>query len=490
MSEKQSTTINKMALLLYSVIGICLGLSYVIEVIKDARSIVYLLVFVFLMAGPLVISIGYYVKDKKQPWIKYTLAIGYFIFYIFALVTASTVMTCVYIIPMLFVTMMFGSLKFNKIYNIFIVVLNVGYAGYQLVINGKASDQMYITNTELQIALILFSCLISYQVSKIIDQVNEEKLNESNEQKEKVESILAEIKNVAKEIDNKTDEINTKIEELETAYDESNASLGEVLDGAGNSAVAVDKQSQMSDEVFESISNTENLSRDFEETSTHTLEIVKKGNDNILKLNDSVQKNNVNTKNALESLKELNEKVTDILDMITIINNIASQTNLLSLNASIEAARAGEAGRGFAVVAEEIGQLANSSKESAEKINLNIESILQQSQRLDESIVSLVKGFEIQNELINETTEIFENISTGTTQTNNECIILNQEIAKIKSASISINDNIKTLVELVNTTSQNTTSACDLNNSNLQLIYSIDDISKQLAELSKALNEL
>lgn len=490
MSEKQSITINKMALILYSVIGACLGLSYILEVMKGTRSIVYLLVFIFLMIGPLIISISYYIKDKTQPWIKFTLAIGYFIFYIFALITASTVITCVYIIPMLFVTMMFGNLKFNKIYDIIIILLNIGYAAYQLIINGKSTDAMYVTNTEVQIAIILFSCLISYQVSKIIEQVNEEKLNESNEQKNKIENILEELKNVAKLVDAKTIDINQKITELENAYNESNASLGEVLEGANNSAAAVDKQSQMSDEIFQSISNTEELSRNFEETSATTLQTVKKGNENISKLNESVQNNNTNTKNALESLKELNEKVKDILDMITIINNIASQTNLLSLNASIEAARAGEAGRGFAVVAGEIGQLANSSKESAEKINLNIGSILEQSKRLDESIDALVRGFKVQNGLINETTAIFENISAGTEKTHSECTVLNEEITKIKNASLSINDNIKALVEIVETTSSNTTSAYDLNASNLILINGIEEISSELAELSSNLNKI
>lgn len=490
MSDKQSITINKMALILYSSIGACLGLSYIVEVMKGARSIGYLLFFVFLMIGPLVISVGYYLKDKAQPWIKFTLAIGYFIFYIFALTTASTVMSCVYIIPMLFVTMMFSSLKFNKLYDIAIVILNIGYAGYNLIILGKSADPTYVTNTELQIAIILFSCLVSYQVAKVIEQVNTEKLNETNEQKEKIENILVEIRKVAKHIDAKTDETNAKILELENAYEESNSALSSVLDCASNSASAVNVQSQMSDEIFESISHTEKLSKNFEDTSASTLKTVKKGNENITKLNESVQKNNVKTKNALDSLQELNQKVKDILDMITIINNIASQTNLLSLNASIEAARAGEAGRGFAVVASEIGQLANSSKESAEKININIDSILKQSKILDESIEELVSGFEVQNSLINETTEIFENISNGTEKTNNECRILNEEIAKIKIASESINENIKTLVETVDTTTTNTASAYDLNTTNLTLIEGIDAISKELTTLSKNLNEL
>ena len=80
--------------------------------------------------------------------------------------------------------------------------------------------------------------------------------------------------------------------------------------------------------------------------------------------------NRENITNALEHLKEL----SNITALANDIMGIAKQTNLLSLNASIEAARAGESGRGFAVVAAEIGNLSNSSSETANKISALCES--------------------------------------------------------------------------------------------------------------------
>ena len=72
-------------------------------------------------------------------------------------------------------------------------------------------------------------------------------------------------------------------------------------------------------------------------------------------------------KELIESMKHISDTTNDIQTVIEKIESIASQTNLLSLNASIEAARAGEAGQGFAVVADEINQLAANSKNTATK---------------------------------------------------------------------------------------------------------------------------
>ena len=100
----------------------------------------------------------------------------------------------------------------------------------------------------------------------------------------------------------------------------------------------------------------------------------------------------------MELLKEEMEKITtiskEIANIITAIEDIADQTNLLSLNASIEAARAGEAGRGFAVVADQIGKLAADSGASAVNTRSLIEKTLQEIEKGNESTIKTSEAFE------------------------------------------------------------------------------------------------
>ena len=100
----------------------------------------------------------------------------------------------------------------------------------------------------------------------------------------------------------------------------------------------------------------------------------------------------------MELLKEEMEKITtiskEIANIITAIEDIADQTNLLSLNASIEAARAGEAGRGFAVVADQIGKLAADSGASAVNTRNLIEKTLQEIEKGNESTIKTSEAFE------------------------------------------------------------------------------------------------
>ena len=97
------------------------------------------------------------------------------------------------------------------------------------------------------------------------------------------------------------------------------------------------------------------------------------------------------------------DAVTSINDKVEGIASIATQTNLLSLNASIEAARAGEAGKGFAVVAEEIGKLADDSKTMADEIRKEMDILLEQSQAAVQAADDVKQGNRDQQIALGET---------------------------------------------------------------------------------------
>ena len=160
---------------------------------------------------------------------------------------------------------------------------------------------------------------------------------------------------------------------------------------------------------------------------------------------------------TVNSMEEIHKRVSAINDSINIIDQIAFQTNILSLNAAVEAATAGEAGKGFAVVAAEVRTLASRSAEAAKEIKNLVEDANSKANQGKTISDTMINGYEKLNEIISETIHIIEDVSSasqeqmqGIEQINYAISILDkvtQENAKEATQIAQISINVESLAK-------------------------------------------
>ena len=217
--------------------------------------------------------------------------------------------------------------------------------------------------------------------------------------KDDMKLLMESINLLGKELGNSAKNNYDNGETLEESASTMTSSMNNLAEKANEQAASLEETAAALEEITSiTRNNTQNA------TKMATLgQVVKK----------SVLSGEELASKTASSMDEINEKVKAINSAITVIDQIAFQTNILSLNAAVEAATAGEAGKGFAVVAQEVRNLANRSAEAAKEIkNLVEEANIKTN---DGKLISsdMIEGYKELNKNISETINIIEDVSAA-----------------------------------------------------------------------------
>ncbi len=202
----------------------------------------------------------------------------------------------------------------------------------------------------------------------------------------------------------------------------------------------------------------------------------------------------VNIKESVENtaavVDGLGEKLKNIDTFVNTISEIASQTNLLSLNASIEAARAGEAGRGFAVVATEISKLADDSNKAAANITELIEDIMKSS---EEAVIAMKEGADRVvegSETVNDAGNTFNNIVDMVRSIADESERMSEIVANLSKGTDTIAENIKCIEQMSVSVADETQNVSAASEEQTASSHEVAEASDKLAENAQNLQNL
>lgn len=229
----------------------------------------------------------------------------------------------------------------------------------------------------------------------------------------------------------------------------------------------------------------EEVTSNIESTTNNVIKMASHGNE----VKNSVINGQNLANETTEAMNEINTEVTAISDAISVIDQIAFQTNILSLNAAVEAATAGEAGKGFAVVAQEVRNLANRSADAANEIKSLVEKATNKANSGKNISNEMINGYSQLNESISKTLELISDVEIASKEQQKGILQINdavtsldrqtQENAKIASDTDEVAKQTDVIAKLIVTNADEK----EFNGKNSVKVKNLDKTTPSLSEV-------
>jgi methyl-accepting chemotaxis protein len=248
-------------------------------------------------------------------------------------------------------------------------------------------------------------------------------------------AVIESLRLIVTQVKKAATQVNTSLGENEDAIHELSETALKQARETTRTLDSVEKMTRSIQEVASSARQAAVVARTASTTAEAGGVAMDRSVQNILGLRDTVSQ-------TAKKVKRLGESSQQISKVVSLINQIALQTNLLAINASIEAARAGEEGQGFAVVAEEVGELAARSARATKEIEKIVDNIQQETN-------SVVEAMELGTTQVVEGTHLVEDAKQSLSQILEVSRQIDSLVQSISSATVSQAETSQTVTELM-----------------------------------------
>lgn len=305
----------------------------------------------------------------------------------------------------------------------------------------------------------------------------------------KIYDILDDIRRGTVKLTEAVERLNRTSESTTQAAASMSGSVAQIEDtanrqqsGTTQAAQDVEATKQAIDEMLVQIEGINRISRDMENMSKESADILRELEESSKKAQDTV----LDIRNQTDTT---NESVKQIKSVTEYITNIAEETNLLALNASIEAARAGDAGRGFAVVAQQIQKLAEESNHSAAQIGENIKDLVEKTEENLAAMNLIGEVLKSQEDKVSRTKDIFGELDRSINMVTDKESNMQQNIKAMNRAKDNMSDVIAELAQSSVTNVNTAQVTAEAAGQMQEEIKGITELGSDLTGLAEDLNQ-
>lgn len=365
---------------------------------------------------------------------------------------------------------------------VFVVALIVATLINPVYINGDSGD---IGAALIKVAiyiLLAVTLIISTIRGQEIIKTSERQKEETEIQKQKLQLAVVEAAGIAQSLNVAIVHSSQKLVEMSDegkAMSDSAEQMASVIEETTKSLMLMsDKINSSNTQIEQNHKNASDLKTGYKEVMDHVMNGSHEGD----KVKGSMDDISVTVNEAKTSTIHLLNETTKITHILNEIDSIASQTNLLSLNASIEAARAGEHGRGFAVVADEIRTLSEQSQRASSNIHEIVERLIHV---IEEVSTKVSLGAESVEQGIKDLEELISRLEIIREQTNYSSKVIQQEFLIIDEVKDDFKIVMGEVDNIVAMSEENSAVIDTVTSAILMQAVAVDAISSQLQEIKK-----
>ena len=302
-------------------------------------------------------------------------------------------------------------------------------------------------------------------------------------------SIVGKIRNSSDTMSSNSYELNDTSSQILAANNEISKAVEDVAEGSTGMAASISK---INENLLEMSNETKDINASVDEIKNQTVAVQDSSkimNDKIKSMQDSSRKMDEGISAISKRIETVNTTVDKVSNIVSVIEEISSETNLLSLNASIEAARAGDAGKGFAVVAQEIRVLSDNTNTELENIKQIISSLVEECRYCVQASGTIVEDNAKQKEEIKAVLDEFGSLDEQIQKTAEKA----DEIEELVTAMIELNDDItKSSNSLTDVSAANAAETEEMN-ANIEelnaMMHGVSEMAEHMNNESDGLKE-